>query len=662
MNIHTEVGHSETEAELEARDLGFITSINGSQAVVSLSREAVTHQTDNRITVGRLICVDTGFSEVVGVISRVSTSQGPSKVVDPEDQIMDVDLMGELREAFVGKGPSFQRGVTVYPIIGNRVRTLTSRQLELIHKLDSASTITVGRLQQDDTIPAYVDVKEMLSKHFAVLGTTGSGKSCSVALLLQRIIAAQNAVRVFLFDPHNEYGSCFGDRAEVISPKNVRLPYWLFNFEEIVDVIYKARPGSENEVAVLRELIPIAKAQYAANMESAGVSLRRNKVENSGQFSVDTPVPYRMADLMKLLDDRMGKLDAKHYIPIYRQLKSRIEAIMGDPRYAFMFDSLSVEDNMTELLCRLFRIPMNDKPITIMELAGFPAEVVDAVVSVLCRMAFDLGVWSDGAIPMALVCEEAHKYVPADKSLGFGPTRKSISRIAKEGRKYGVYLGIVTQRPVDLDPTILSQCSTLFAMRMSNENDQAVIRSAVADAAAGLLEFLPSLGTREAFAFGEGVSIPTRLSFDLLTQDQLPSSKNTLLHDPDRSFIADYAFTASVVRRWRGASSYTPALAQGGFDSKAAARIAGQDDPDYDPTTDEMAELPMAYRDPGVARANATRAKADPYGISEAPPDRLPDPPHTPPPARAPEPELAPRPQGDSGYEWRNIRDKIRQR
>ena len=134
-------------------------------------------------------------------------------------------------------------------------------------------------------------------------------------------------------------------------------------------------------------------------------------------------------------------------------------------------------------LSQLFRLPPNGKPMTVMQLAGFPAEVVDSVVSVLCRMAFEFGLWSDGAVQLLFVCEEAHRYAPADRSIGFGPTRKAVSRIAKEGRKYGVFLGLVTQRPAELDATIISQCCTLFAMRMANDRDQAVIRAAVSDAA-----------------------------------------------------------------------------------------------------------------------------------------------------------------------------------
>jgi DNA helicase HerA-like ATPase len=230
--------------------------------------------------------------------------------------------------------------------------------------------------------------------------------------------------------------------------------------------------------------------------------------------------------------------------------------VRNDPRYAFMFDNANVGgDTMVDVLNQLFRLVPEGKPMTVMQLAGFPAEVVDSVVSVLGRMAFEFGLWSDGALELLFVCEEAHRYAPGDKSIGFGPTRKAVSRIAKEGRKYGVFLGLVTQRAAELDATIISQCSTLFAMRMANERDQQVIRSAVSDAAASLLEFLPSLGTREAFAFGEGVALPTRLRFSQLAAEHIPKSESVSSSAlADSSMGVDAAFIERVVERWRGAT------------------------------------------------------------------------------------------------------------
>jgi len=209
---------------------------------------------------------------------------------------------------------------------------------------------------------------------------------------------------------------------------------------------------------------------------------------------------------------------------------------------------------MVEVLSHLFRLPANGKPMTIMQLAGFPAEVVDSVVSVLCRMAFDFGLWSDGVSPLLFVCEEAHRYAPADKKIGFGPTKRALSRIAKEGRKYGVFLGLVTQRPAEIDPTIISQCSTLFVMRLSNDRDQLLIRSAVSDAAANLLAFIPSLGTREVFAFGAGVALPTRLRFKELALEKRPNSEAAGSTKDVSGGLMDRDLINSVIERWRSAT------------------------------------------------------------------------------------------------------------
>jgi len=168
-------------------------------------------------------------------------------------------------------------------------------------------------------------------------------------------------------------------------------------------------------------------------------------------------------------------------------------------------------------------------------------------------MAFEFGLWSDGAAPLLFVCEESHRYAPADKAIGFGPTRKAVSRIAKEGRKYGVFLGLITQRPAELDATIISQCSTLFTMRMANDRDQAIVRAAVSDAVGGLLSFVPSLGTREVFAFGEGVALPTRLKFKELAKEYIPRSESLGAARVDTEQGLDADFIAAVVQRWRGA-------------------------------------------------------------------------------------------------------------
>jgi uncharacterized protein len=174
---------------------------------------------------------------------------------------------------------------------------------------------------------------------------------------------------------------------------------------------------------------------------------------------------------------------------------------------------------------------------------------------VLCRMAFDFGLWSDGVAPLLFVCEEAHRYAPADNKIGFGPTRRALSRIAKEGRKYGVFLGLVTQRPAEIDPNIISQCSTLFVMRLSNDRDQALVRSAASDAAANLLSFIPSLGTREAFTFGPGVALPTRMSFTELPPALRPNSEASGNTRSDAGANISQDLIPMVIERWRAATA-----------------------------------------------------------------------------------------------------------
>ncbi|HXH45258.1 MAG TPA: DUF87 domain-containing protein [Bradyrhizobium sp.] len=530
---------------------GRVISVRGSLARVGLLAASQMPISEVRATVGRFVSIRCASSVIVAMITEVSCENLSSS--DAYIAIASVDLLGEILNA--ADKAKFQRGVTNYPTIGDAVDLITSQELRTIYAPTGSDQINVGFLQQDRSVVAYVDVEEMLSKHFAVLGSTGVGKSTGVSLLLNEILKARPNLRIFLLDVHNEYGRCFGDRALVLNPRNLKLPFWLFNFEEIVDVLFGGRAGVPEELDILAEVIPLAKGVYTQYQNADRIGLKRIDPKQIG-YTVDTPVPYRLVDLLSLIDERMGKLENRSSRIIYHKLISRIEAVRNDPRYTFMFDNANVGgDTMAEVISHLFRLPANGKPMTVMQLAGFPAEVIDSVVSVLCRMAFDFGLWSDGVSPLLFVCEEAHRYASADRNIGFGPTRKAVSRIAKEGRKYGVYLGLITQRPAELDATIISQCNTLFTMRLANDRDQALLRAAVSDAAANLLSFVPSLGTREVLAFGEGVALPTRLRFKEVPPHQLPRGEATISSVPSVTSGHDMHFVSAVLERWRGATS-----------------------------------------------------------------------------------------------------------
>lgn len=531
---------------MAAVPVGRVVSVSGSRAVVAIDLGAISLRDSNPLSVGKLLLLQAGDSQTVALIYEAKAA-GASQA---DTMLASVELLGEIRMSTRSGKPAFDRGIKAYPPVGAAACEIDAAALETIYDYSGSQTISIGKLSQDERIEAVVRVQDLLQKHFAVLGTTGCGKSSAVVLLLDRILKANESTRVLLIDPHNEYAAAFKNEAEVISPKTLSLPFWLFSFEEIVDVIYRRRPGVTEEIDALADFIPLAKARYAQGASSdRGGSLIRREMEDGG-FTVDSPVPYRIHDILAMIEEQLGKLDGRDGRPTLRRLKARIQSVIHDTRYQFMFSSRTIEDTMADLLRTLFRIPAEGKRITIVEMAGFPAEVVDAVVSVLCRLAFDLGVWSRARVPLLVVAEEAHRYVPADKRMGFGPTRRAISRIAKEGRKYGVYVGLVTQRPAELDPTILSQCSSIFAMRMANEADHAIIRSAVSDAAASTLAALPSIGNREAIAFGEAVSMPMRVRFaslpaDRLPHNQLPTVQSNLSETETKDFVDD------VVRRWR---------------------------------------------------------------------------------------------------------------
>ena len=548
-NMQSNMPHSEVSAARVDRSIGRIVSVTGAKAIVLLDgpkdeRVRLTERPD----MGTLLAIETENTVVLAIVSALSVPVPAQREGDAEIWIAELGLVGELWRSKDGRAATFARGVTFYPLLGDRARVASKPELEAAFCGDPNRSIRIGCIRQDSSIPAMVCVDELLGKHFAILGTTGTGKSCTTALILRSILEKNPAAHIVLLDPHNEYATAFGDSAEVISPSNMHLPFWLLNFDEIVEVLIGDNERKA-EIEILQELIPLAKARYAG-----GRGRMRRDIHDAGLFTPDTPVPYRISDLTGLLDERMGRLENKNDLAPYRQLKFHIDAISKDSRYAFMFGSLTVNDGMAEVLGRIFRVPVDNKPITILELTGLPTEIVNVVVSVVARMTFDLAHRSEGKLPLMLVCEEAHRYVPANHNLGFEPCKRAIARIAKEGRKYGVSLCIVTQRPAEIDPTIVSQCNTVFALRMSNDRDQEIVKSALSDTGSGLLEFLGALGQREALAFGDGIALPVRIKFDELPADARPRSSTANFSEHWQCSVGDKVFLEQIVEKWRSSA------------------------------------------------------------------------------------------------------------
>ncbi len=524
------------------RRMGHVVACSGSRATIAATAQHGATDKTELWSVGRLISISVDKNRVVALVNSMHTRDESWSLDTDNEFFVDVELLGEVRVEDDGT-EEFSTGISRYPYLGAVAHRIRAADLRRVYDTGKNDNCPIGTLTQDSSIEAAIHIPSMLSKHFAVVGSTGVGKSTAVSLLLRKSVEADPKLRVLILDPHNEFAAAFPDLAVVIDTETLDLPFWLMRLEEFAEVIFRGRPPVAEELDFLRDMIPEAKRSFRG--ESA---FMRRQAEKTA-VTADTPVPYRISDLMALIDDRIGKLEGRNEKPHLRSLKLRLMAAVNDPRYHFMFSSNTISDNIMETIQTIFRIPGDGKPITTFQLSGIPSEIVNSVASVLTRMAFEIGLWSEGAVHMLLVCEEAHRYVPSEQSLGFFPTRQAIARIAKEGRKYGVSLGIITQRPGELDQTILSQCSTVFAMRLANERDQEIIRSAIPNSSTSTMSFISSIGNGEAIAFGEAVAVPMRMKFERVLPQRLPKAHlMTIENDTDEYDSVDLR---NIVTRMR---------------------------------------------------------------------------------------------------------------
>jgi hypothetical protein len=477
----------------------------------------------------------TVFALVTGLSIALPRHAG----ADPEAQIIELELFGEI-ERVEGVKKSFQRGISTYPSLDHAIYQASAADLHSVFIRPELNGVRIGTFHQNSALPAYIVPNDLLGKHFAVLGTTGSGKSCAVAVILRAILAHHQHAHIVIIDPHNEYGAAFGDVAEVIRHDSLELPYWLLNAEELAELIIgsDARDAIADR-AILNLLIAKARRDWPQN------------AKHQVQITVDTPVPFRLSDVFRSIDEALGKLEKPADMAAYLRIRDRLQALQADRRYSFMFPGVIVKDNMAAILARLFRIPINGKPLSILDISSLPSEILNVVASLLFRMAFDFALWNDGSVPVLLVCEEAHRYAPNDGQTLFEPTKRGLMRIAKEGRKYGVSLCLVSQRPSELATTILSQCSTIFALRMSSQKDQNFLAAALPESSIGLMGELPALRGGEAIALGEGVPVSARIRFDRLAPEHQPQSQSApFAHAWNQDLAAD-EFVQEAVAHWR---------------------------------------------------------------------------------------------------------------
>lgn len=519
--------------------IGKVVAVVGSQVVATLVPDAGADGRKPRVEKGQLVKLRLPQTVAFGLVSGLSV---PLPGAEGELHLAELVLLGECPLEREGACGQFRRGLSAYPALGDEVIEAGTADIERLYGSFGRQGLPLGTLHGTTSQLVWVDPDALLGRHFAIIGSTGCGKSCALAAILRSLVAVHQGARALVLDSHGEYGAAFADEAVVLGPDTLHLPYWMLNGKELVEVVCgRSREGPALQAAdLLAELVPKAKRLYR---EGRG---------NDPLATVDTPVPYRLSDLERLIDEAVGRLEKPEGTAPYRWLRTRLGALTRDPRFAFMFGGIAVHDTMARTLGTIFRIPPSGKPLTIVDLSALPSEALSVVVSVLLRLAFDLAYWSGGRFPVLIVCEEAHRYAPADGGRGFNPTRAAIGRIAKEGRKYGIALGIVTQRPSEIEPTVLSQCNTLFAFRVTSPEDQELVQSLLRDDANGLLDFLPSLGDGEAIALGQAVPIPLRVRFPRLDERHRPRSSTPSFTAAWQEEGDAQASLETIVRAWRG--------------------------------------------------------------------------------------------------------------
>ncbi|HVR90829.1 MAG TPA: DUF87 domain-containing protein [Novosphingobium sp.] len=453
-----------------------------------------------------------------------------------------IDFLGEGdEERLTGRIHSFRRGVTRYPIPGALVYPATSNDLRQIYASDGRANVQIGTVFPTRDIRAGLYIDALLGKHFALLGSTGTGKSTSAALILHRICEAAPDGHILMVDPHGEYAAAFKQTGLILDVTNLNMPYWLMNFEEHCEVFLTSSGNDRQDDADI-----LSKCLLQARQKN-------RLAEGMGKITVDSPIPYLLSDLTTCIQNEMGKLDKAGSSAPYMRVKGKIDEIKADPRYQFMFSGMLVGDTMADFIAKIFRMPSRGKPISIIDVSGVPSDITSTVVAVLSRLVFDFAIWArdEKTRPILLVCEEAHRYVPNEKNADGSSVGRILSRIAKEGRKYGISLGLITQRPSDLAEGVLSQCGTIISMRLNNDRDQAFVKAAMPEGARGFLDSIPALRNRECIICGEGVSIPIRVAFDELEEMKRPASEDPSFSELWNSSGGEEEMVLRTVQRWR---------------------------------------------------------------------------------------------------------------
>ena len=540
--------------------LGEVRSVETSRITVRVT----DGQRLQKARVGRLVAIQSQGDEwLIGIIDRVwrhpvelrtqaeSGESHDSLDIPQEENGISISLVGTYRARDGKRKNAFTRAVFSLPEINRPVYPLEEKTLEgfmgilsASSKSDAAAPLKVGTYTLDGKADAYIDGDKLFQRHAALLGSTGSGKSFTVASILEQSAELPHA-NIVVLDLHGEYSSMkFAlhfriagiDDIKTKNDKAIFLPFWLLTYDEMQSVfVDRSGDNAPNQAMALMDSV--------MEMKNAAIN-RLEKPELLDGFTVDTPVPYELEDLVQSLEKKNEEViqTGDEYVsgskkgqpktekgPLNGKLSRfliRLKTKMNDRRYAFMYKAPEEYQNYEALHVLAKKLLGTGKGgslnsgIKVIDFSEVPSDILPVVVGLVGRLIYQIQFWSnpgedgDARHPVVIVCDEAHLYLP-NSSTSTGPLEKraleNYERIAKEGRKYGVGLMVVSQRPSDVSATILSQCSNIISLRLSNKTDQAVVKQLLPESLEGLMEVLPTLDVGEAVVVGDATLLPTRI-------------------------------------------------------------------------------------------------------------------------------------------------------
>ena len=521
---------------------------------------------DEDVTVGQLgsyVAVKQNTVHLIAIVTRMTEQEALAAptIQTPGDEPARLPFAKRIaRLTPVGsiiENGQFERGVAQYPTTGAEVHAIGSADVTKMFDRFQSKRLAVGTLSSHPSLNVCLDPTNLFGRHSAILGQTGSGKSWTVASLVQKTVAVMPKAHIIILDLHGEYCWKRDDGTQHfafdnqivrhVDARDLEIPYWLMTYAELCDLLIdRTEYAAHNQTAFFRDTL-----RKLREKEQAPLALKRVTVDTPVYFSLDDLVAEVKAKNSEMVSGTRGPKRGEMF-GVFDRFLVRLESRMNDVRYDFLLKPTirTTSASLSALLRDFVGLGTPKVAVTVIDLSSVPFDVRPTVAAQIGRLAFEFNYWNPQyrEFPLLLMCEEAHAYIPRESESQFAGSRKSMERIAKEGRKYGVGIAVVSQRPHEVSETVLAQCGTFICLRITNPSDQNYVRSLVPESEGDLISVLAGLGRGEALVLGEAVPLPTRLQFK--KPQPTPNSDDVDFYDKWTNGPDDVDVEA-IVQRWR---------------------------------------------------------------------------------------------------------------